>query len=339
MKILITGGAGFMGSNFIYYIIRNYPSYKIVCLDSLTYAGNINTLNKALRNSSFEFVKGDITDRSLVFNLFAKERFDTVINFAAESHVDRSITDSDVFVKTNVLGTHVLLEASLYFKVRRYHQVSTDEVYGDLPLNNFNSLFTEKSPIQCSSPYSATKASADLLTLSYHRTYNMPVTISRSTNNYGPYQFPEKLIPLMVSRALIELPLPVYGSGKNIRDWLYVDDHSKAIDLIMKNGKPGEVYNISSYNEKANIEVVQTILNELGKSRDLITFVEDRLGHDLRYAVDSSKIRTELGWKPTFDFADGIKKTIQWYVNNKDWLENISNGNYMNYGQAAIAKE
>jgi dTDP-glucose 4,6-dehydratase len=331
MNILVTGGAGFIGSNFIYYMLEKYKDYRIVCLDKLTYAGNLSTLKKALENSNFRFIKGDIADREFVFNLFEEEKFDVVVNFAAESHVDRSIEDPGIFLKTNVMGTQVLMDASRNFGVKRFHQVSTDEVYGDLPLDRPDLLFTEETPIHTSSPYSASKAAADLLVLAYYRTYKLPVTISRCSNNYGPYHFPEKLIPLMIIRALNDQSLPVYGDGKNIRDWLYVEDHCSAIDMIIHNGREGEVYNIGGHNERTNLEVVKTILKELGKSEELITFVKDRPGHDLRYAIDPTKIKNELGWEPKTRFEDGIKKTIKWYLDNKEWWEEIISGEYQNY--------
>jgi len=331
LNVLITGGAGFIGSNFIYYMLEKYKDYRIVCLDKLTYAGNLSTLKKALENPNFRFVKGNIADREFVFNLFEEEKFDVVINFAAESHVDRSIEDPGIFLKTNVIGTQVLMDASREFGVKRFHQVSTDEVYGDLPLDRPDLLFTEETPIHTSSPYSASKAAADLLALAYWRTYKLPVTISRCSNNYGPYHFPEKLIPLMIIRALNDQSLPVYGDGKNVRDWLYVEDHCSAIDMIIHNGREGEVYNIGGNNERTNLEVVKTILKELGKSEKLITFVKDRPGHDLRYAIDPTKMKKELGWEPKTGFEDGIKKTIKWYLDNKEWWEEIISGEYQNY--------
>ena len=331
MKILVTGGAGFIGSNFVYYMLEKHPDYKIVCLDALTYAGNLETLGGAINNPNFKFVKGDITDREAVFELFENEKFDIVVNFAAESHVDRSIEAPEVFLKTNILGTQVLMDASREFGVARYHQVSTDEVYGDLPLDRPDLFFTEDTPIHTSSPYSASKASADLLVLAYHRTYGLPVTISRCSNNYGPYHFPEKLIPLMIANALYDKALPVYGEGLNIRDWLYVEDHCSAIDLIIHKGRVGEVYNIGGHNEKANIDVVRTILKELDKPESLITYVTDRKGHDMRYAIDPTKIHNELGWLPATKFEDGIKKTIKWYLENKEWWERIISGEYRDY--------
>ncbi|MBQ8808111.1 MAG: dTDP-glucose 4,6-dehydratase [Clostridia bacterium] len=331
MKILVTGGAGFIGSNFVYYMLEKHPGYKIVCLDALTYAGNLETLEDAMKNPDFKFIKGDITDREAVRGLFLEEKFDVVINFAAESHVDRSIETPEVFLKTNILGTQVLMDACREFDVKRYHQVSTDEVYGDLPLDKPDLFFTEETPIHTSSPYSASKAAADLLVMAYHRTYNFPATISRCSNNYGPYHFPEKLIPLMIANALADKSLPVYGEGLNVRDWLYVKDHCSAIDLIIHGGKVGEVYNIGGHNERANIDVVKTILKELGKPESLITYVTDRKGHDMRYAIDPTKIHTELGWLPETKFDDGIKMTIKWYLDNKPWWENIISGEYKDY--------
>lgn len=331
MNILVTGGAGFIGSNFIYYMLDKYKDYKIVCLDKLTYAGNLSTLKKAFENPNFKFVKGDISDREFVFELFKEEHFDIIVNFAAESHVDRSIEDPEIFLKTNVIGTQVLMDAARKFGVKRFHQVSTDEVYGDLPLDRPDLLFTEETPLRPSSPYSASKAAADLLVLAYYRTYKLPVTISRCSNNYGPYHFPEKLIPLMIIRALNDQPLPVYGDGRNVRDWLYVEDHCSAIDLIIHHGREGEVYNIGGRNERSNLEVVKTILKELGKPEELITFVKDRPGHDLRYAIDPTKIKNELGWEPKTSFEEGIKRTIKWYLDNRDWWEEIISGEYKDY--------
>lgn len=331
MRVLVTGGAGFIGSNFVFHMLESHPTYRIVCLDALTYAGNLSTLEPVMNNENFRFVKGDITDRVFVENLFEEEKFDYIVNFAAESHVDRSIEDPAIFLKTNIMGTQVLMDASRKFGVKRFHQVSTDEVYGDLPLDRTDLFFTEETPIHTSSPYSASKASADLLVQAYHRTFKFPITISRCSNNYGPYHFPEKLIPLIISRALNNEPLPVYGTGENVRDWLYVEDHCTAIDLILHNGKDGEVYNIGGHNEKTNLEVVKTILKELGKPESLITYVKDRAGHDMRYAIDPSKTRIELGWEPTTLFDEGIKKTIKWYLDNRDWWENIISGDYKNY--------
>lgn len=333
-KILVTGGAGFIGGNFVHYMLKAHPEAKLVCLDALTYAGNLETLKAAFKNPNFKFVKGDITDREFIFALFEAENFDCVVNFAAESHVDRSITQPEVFLKTNILGTQVLLDAVNKFKTPRFHQVSTDEVYGDLPLDRPELMFTEETPIHTSSPYSASKASADLLTLAYHRTYGTPVTVSRCSNNYGPYQFPEKLIPLMIANATHGKQLPVYGEGLNVRDWLYVEDHCRAIAMILEKGKIGEVYNIGGHNEKANIEVVKTILAQLGKGEELITYVKDRPGHDRRYAIDPKKISEELGWLPQTMFDEGIKATIAWYVANAPWWENILNGKYLSYTPA-----
>lgn len=331
MKIIVTGGAGFIGGNFVHLMVNKYPEDEIVCLDALTYAGNMETLEPVMDKPNFKFVKGDIADREFVFKLFEEEKPDVIVNFAAESHVDRSITDPGIFLKTNIMGTGVLLDACKEFGIQRYHQVSTDEVYGDLPLDRPDLFFTEETPLHTSSPYSASKASADLLVLAYHRTFKIPVTISRCSNNYGPYHFPEKLIPLMIANALNDKPLPVYGKGENVRDWLYVEDHCRAIDLIIRKGKVGEVYNIGGHNERTNLEVVKTVIRELGKSEDLIEYVTDRPGHDMRYAIDPTKIHNELGWLPETKFDDGIKKTIQWYLDNKTWWENIISGEYQNY--------
>lgn len=331
MKIVVTGGAGFIGSNFIFHIAEIYPDYKIICLDKLTYAGNLSTLKTVMNKQNFRFVKLDICDRERVYKLFEDEKPDIVVNFAAESHVDRSIEAPDIFLYTNILGTNVLLDACRKYGISRYHQVSTDEVYGDLPLDRPDLLFTEETPIHTSSPYSASKASADLLVMAYYRTYGLPVTISRCSNNYGPYHFPEKLIPLMIINALANKPLPVYGKGINVRDWLYVEDHCRAIDMIIHNGHIGEIYNIGGHNEMKNIEIVKLICKELGKSEDLITYVTDRKGHDLRYAIDPTKIYKELGWSPQTEFKDGIKKTIKWYLDNRDWWKEIISGEYQNY--------
>lgn len=331
MKLLITGGAGFIGSNFIYYQLQNHPQDEFICLDALTYAGNLETLQPAMHHSNFKFVKGDIADRDFVYKFFETERPDIVVNFAAESHVDRSILEPELFLRTNIIGTSVLMDACRKYGIKRYHQVSTDEVYGDLPLDRPDLFFTEETPLHTSSPYSASKASADLLVLAYHRTYGLPVTISRCSNNYGPYHFPEKLIPLMIINALHDKKLPVYGTGENVRDWLYVEDHCSAIDLIIRKGRVGGVYNIGGHNEKTNLEVVKTILKELGKGEDLITFVKDRPGHDRRYAIDPAKIHRELGWLPQTSFAEGIKKTIKWYLDNREWWENIINYGYQHY--------
>ena len=330
-NILVTGGAGFIGSNFVYYMLKKHPDYRIVCIDALTYAGNLSTLEEAQKNENFRFVKADITDRKAVEALFSEENFTAVVNFAAESHVDRSIEEPEVFLKTNILGTQVLMDCARKFGNIRYHQVSTDEVYGDLPLDRPDLFFTEETPIHTSSPYSSSKAGADLLVQAYHRTYGLPVTISRCSNNYGPYHFPEKLIPLMIINALKGKNLPVYGDGLNIRDWLYVEDHCKAIDMILENGRIGEVYNIGGHNERANIDVVKTVLRILGKDESLITYVKDRPGHDMRYAIDPTKIKNELGWYPETTFDEGIKRTVEWYLQNEDWWQNIVSGEYMNY--------
>ncbi len=327
-NILVTGGAGFIGANFIYYFMEKHPNYRIVCIDALTYAGNIETLEPILENSNFRFVKGSITNKELVFNLFDAEKFDIVVNFAAESHVDRSIDNPQIFFETNVMGTQILLDACKKFGVSRFHQISTDEVYGDLPLDRPELLFTESTPLSPSSPYSASKASADLLAMAYYRTFKLPVTISRCSNNYGPYQFPEKLIPLMISNALQDKNLPVYGEGLNVRDWLYVEDHCKAIDLILHNGQVGEVYNIGGHNEKKNIDIVNLIVKNLRKSPSLISHVKDRAGHDLRYAIDPTKMANELGWQPETLFDKGIQQTIMWYINNENWWRRIISGEY-----------
>lgn len=331
MKILVTGGAGFIGGNFVHYMVNKYPEDEIVNLDLLTYAGNLETLKPVENKPNYRFIRGDIADRKFIMDLFEKEKFDVVINFAAESHVDRSISDPGIFVVTNVLGTQVLLDASRAYGVKRFHQVSTDEVYGDLPLDRPDLFFTETTPLHTSSPYSSSKASADLFVMAYYRTFKLPVTISRCSNNYGPYQFPEKLIPLMISRALANEELPVYGKGENVRDWLHVLDHCVAIDLIVRNGKVGEVYNVGGHNERTNLEVVKTILKALGKPESLIKYVTDRPGHDMRYAIDPTKIETELGWKPTYTFDTGIERTINWYLENREWWENIISGEYQNY--------
>ena len=331
MKILVTGAAGFIGSNFVFHMRKAHPEYDIIALDSLTYAGNLETLAPVMEEDHFTFVRCDITEREGVRKVFEEHHPDVVVNFAAESHVDRSIEDPSVFLRTNILGTQVLMDACREFGIRRFHQVGTDEVYGDLPLDRPDLFFTEDLPLQASSPYSASKASADLLAMAYHRTYGLPVTISRCSNNYGPYQFPEKLIPLMIANALADKPLPVYGTGENVRDWLYVEDHCRAIDIILENGKVGEVYNIGGHNERSNLDVVKTILKQLGKPESLITFVGDRKGHDLRYAIDPSKIHGELGWLPETKFDDGIRQTIDWYLNNESWWKNIISGDYMEY--------
>lgn len=331
MTVLVTGGAGFIGANFVKYELEKHPEDRIVCLDALTYCGNIDNLKEEMTNPSFRFVKGDICDVQLVDDLFAEEKPDYVVHFAAESHVDRSIADPGIFVRTNVMGTQNLLDASRKYGVKRYHQVGTDEVYGDLPLDRPDLFFVETMPLKASSPYSASKASADLLVLAYHRTFGLPVSISRCSNNYGPYQFPEKMIPLMINNALHDKSLPVYGDGMNVRDWLYVGDHCHAIDLVMRQGREGEVYNIGGHNEMHNIDIVKLILKELNKPESLITYVADRKGHDLRYAIDPAKIHAELGWLPETKFADGIVKTIKWYVDNHEWMEKITSGEYLKY--------
>ena len=331
MNIIVTGGAGFIGSNFVFHMLQAHPAYRIVCLDKLTYAGNLSTLEPVMENEYFRFVKAHICDRAAVYQLFEEEHPDMVVNFAAESHVDRSIENPGIFLETNIMGTAVLMDACRKYGITRYHQVSTDEVYGDLPLDRPDLFFTEDTPIHTSSPYSSSKASADLLVLAYHRTYGLPVTISRCSNNYGPYHFPEKLIPLMIINALHDKPLPVYGDGLNVRDWLYVEDHCRAIDLILYQGTVGEVYNVGGHNEMKNIDIVKLICRTLGKPESLIQFVTDRKGHDRRYAIDPTKIHRELGWLPETKFADGIQKTIQWYVTHEDWWQPIVSGEYMAY--------
>ena len=331
MNIIVTGGAGFIGGNFCHYMTEKYPDDMILCIDKLTYAGNMETLAPIMDRQNFKFFKTDIADREAIYKIFEEEKPDIVVNFAAESHVDRSINEPEVFLRTNIIGTSVLLDACRQYGIKRYHQVSTDEVYGDLPLDRPDLFFTETTPIHTSSPYSASKASADLLVQAYSRTYNLPCTISRCSNNYGPYHFPEKLIPLVISNVLNDKPVPVYGTGENVRDWLYVKDHCIAIDLVIRKGTPGEIYNIGGHNEKTNMEVVKTVIAGLGKSEDLITHVTDRLGHDRRYAIDPSKIHNELGWLPETPFEEGIKITIQWYLDNRKWWENIIKGDYQDY--------
>ena len=337
MTIIVTGGAGFIGSNFVFYELKNHPEDRIVCIDKLTYAGNLSTLAPVMEKTNFRFVRMDICDREGIYKLFEEEKPDIVVNFAAESHVDRSIEDPEIFLRTNIIGTSVLMDACRKYGITRYHQVSTDEVYGDLPIDRPDLFFTEETPIHTSSPYSSSKASADLLVLAYHRTYGLPVSISRCSNNYGPYHFPEKLIPLMVINALHDKPLPVYGEGLNVRDWLYVEDHCKAIDLVMRKGRVGEVYNIGGHNEMKNIDIVRLICKELGKPESLITYVTDRKGHDLRYAIDPTKIHNELGWLPETMFKDGIKKTIRWYLDNQSWWQPIIDGEYQNYYEKMYA--
>jgi dTDP-glucose 4,6-dehydratase len=327
MKFLVTGGAGFIGSNFVLYMLRQRPEYKIINVDSLTYAGNLENLKSIENHPNYTFSKTDITDAKAIDALF-QQGVDVVVNFAAESHVDRSILDPEVFVKTNVLGTQVLLDAAKKYGVTKYVQVSTDEVYGTL---GETGLFTEETPLTPNSPYSASKAGGDLLVRAYHETFGLPVNITRCSNNYGPYQFPEKLIPLMISRALNDQALPIYGDGLNIRDWLYVEDHCSAIDLVIHKGRVGEVYNIGGNNERTNLHIVKTILAELNKPESLITYVQDRPGHDRRYGIDPTKITQELGWKPKHNFETGIKETVQWYLNNKEWWTRIQSGEYQDY--------
>lgn len=329
--VLITGGAGFIGSNFVYHMLKEHPDDKIVCVDCLTYAGNMSTLAEAMKNERFVFYKTNICDRAGIYKIFETEHPDIVVNFAAESHVDRSIETPEIFLQTNILGTQVMMDACRKYGIGRYHQVSTDEVYGDLPLDRPDLFFTENTPIRTSSPYSASKASADLLVQAYHRTFGLPVTISRCSNNYGPYHFPEKLIPLTIANCLNDKPLPVYGEGLNVRDWLYVEDHCRAIDLIIHRGREGEVYNVGGHNEMRNIDIVKLICDYLGKTYSLIKHVADRKGHDMRYAIDPTKIHDELGWLPETKFADGIKKTIDWYLDNREWWETIVSGEYRNY--------
>ncbi len=338
MKILVTGAAGFIGSNFMYYELDNHPEDEYVALDLLTYAGNLKNLDGIKDRPNYKFVKMDIRDRENIYKLFEEEKFDLVVNFAAESHVDRSIKDPEVFLRTNIIGTEVLMDACLKYGVERYHQVSTDEVYGDLPLDRPDLFFTEETPLHTSSPYSSSKASADLLVNAYHRTYGLKTTISRCSNNYGPFQFPEKLIPLLINNCLAHKDLPVYGDGMNIRDWLFVEDHAKAIDMVINNGRVGEVYNVGGHNERTNLEVVKTILKALDKPESLITYVKDRPGHDLRYAIDPDKLENELGWKPKYNFESGIKETIEWYMNNQEWMDDVTSGDYLKYYEQMYSK-
>jgi dTDP-glucose 4,6-dehydratase len=328
MKLLVTGGAGFIGSNFVRYMANKYPNYQIVNLDLLTYAGNLENLKDIENVPNYKFVRGDIADRDFINGLFQEEKFDYVLNFAAESHVDRSITDPGIFVQTNIQGTLALLDAAKTFGVTKYLQVSTDEVYGTLGETGY---FTEETPLAANSPYSASKAGADMLVRAYHETFGLPVNITRCSNNYGPFHFPEKLIPLMIINALNDKELPIYGDGLNIRDWLHVEDHCQAIDLVLHNGRNGEVYNVGGNNERTNIEIVKTILKHLGKPESLMKFVKDRPGHDRRYAIDATKLRTELGWSPKYNFDTGIEQTINWYLNNREWWENIISGEYQEY--------
>lgn len=331
MNILVTGGAGFIGANFVYHMLEQHKDYRIICVDDLTYAGNMSTLADAMKNENFKFYKTSICDRKAIYEIFESEKPDIVVNFAAESHVDRSIENPEIFLQTNILGTQVMMDACRAYGNIRYHQVSTDEVYGDLPLDRPDLMFTEETPIHTSSPYSSSKAGADLLVQAYHRTFGLPITISRCSNNYGPYHFPEKLIPLMIANALNDKSLPVYGEGLNVRDWLYVEDHCIAIDIIIHEGKIGEVYNVGGHNEMSNIDIVKLICKHLDKPESLITYVTDRKGHDMRYAIDPMKIHNELGWLPATKFEDGLKKTIEWYLENTEWWGDILSGEYANY--------
>ena len=343
MKLIVTGGAGFIGGNFVHYMLQEHPGDQIICLDKLTYAGNLSTLADVMDHPNFQFVKMDICDRDSVYGLFEKEKPDVVINFAAESHVDRSIENPEIFLQTNIIGTSVLMDACRKYGIQRYHQVSTDEVYGDLPLDRPDLFFTEETPIHTSSPYSSSKSGADLLVMAYYRTYGLPVTISRCSNNYGPYHFPEKLIPLMIINALHDRPLPVYGDGLNVRDWLYVEDHAKGIDMVQEKGRLFETYNIGGHNEKQNIQIIHIILDTLQEmlpegdprkelvSEKLITYVEDRKGHDRRYAIAPDKIKEEVGWYPETMFEDGIRLTIKWFFENEEWMKNVTSGDYQKY--------
>ena len=339
MNIIVTGGAGFIGSNFIYYMLKKHPADRIICVDKLTYAGNLETLEAAMEKKNFKFIRADIADRQAVYRIFEQEKPDIVVNFAAESHVDRSIENPEIFLQTNVIGTSVLLDACRKYGIDRYHQVSTDEVYGDLPLDRPDLFFTEETNLKTSSPYSASKAGADLLVMAYHRTYKIPTTISRCSNNYGPYQFPEKLIPLFINNIRHRKPLPVYGKGENVRDWLYVEDHARAIDLIFHKGKIAETYNIGGFNEWKNIDIIKVVIRTVdrllgrkeGEDMDLITHVTDRKGHDMRYAIDSTKLQKELGWEPSLQFEEGIEKTVRWYLDNQAWMDNVTSGDYQRY--------
>ncbi|MBJ8111779.1 dTDP-glucose 4,6-dehydratase [Bacillus cereus group sp. N6] len=328
MKVLVTGGAGFIGSNFVRYMVKKYPEYNLVNLDALTYAGNLENLKEIESLPNYKFVKGDIADREFINRLFKEEKFDYVLNFAAESHVDRSITNPDIFIQTNIQGAQVLLDAAKNAQVKKYLQVSTDEVYGTLGDTGY---FSEETPLASNSPYSSSKAGADLLVRAYHETFGLPVNITRCSNNYGPFHFPEKLIPLMIINALNNKQLPVYGDGLNVRDWLHVEDHCQAIDLVLHKGENGEVYNVGGNNERTNIEIVKTILKALDKPESLIQYVTDRPGHDRRYAIDATKLREELGWSPKYNFDTGIEQTINWYLENQDWWENIISGEYQEY--------
>jgi dTDP-glucose 4,6-dehydratase len=327
-KILVTGGAGFIGSNFINYILKVREDIFIVNLDKLTYAGNIKNLTGVENHPNYKFIKGDIVNDELVRHIFQKYQVTHVINFAAESHVDRSILGSEIFFRTNVLGTNVLLENAKHFKIEKFVQISTDEVYGSLGPEG---QFEETTPIQPNSPYAASKAAADLMALAFHHTYEVPVVITRCSNNYGQYQFPEKLIPLMIINSLNSQKLPVYGDGLNVRDWIYVIDHNKAVELVLDKGKIGEVYNVGANTEKKNIEIVKLVLNQLGKAEELIEFVKDRPGHDRRYAINSDKIKKDLGWEPDYSFENAMKDTIDWYIGNEKWWKEIISGEYKNY--------
>mgnify|MGYP005872903659 CR=1 FL=1 len=339
MTRFVTGGAGFIGANYLFYLRGHYPDDRLVCIDKLTYAGDLSTLAPLLGQPNFRFAKVDICDREAVYGLFEEEHPDVVVNFAAESHVDRSIADPSLFLQTNIIGTSVLMDACRKYGNVRFHQVSTDEVYGDLPLDRPDLLFTEQTPLHTSSPYSSSKAAADLLAGAYGRTYGLPVTISRCSNNYGPYQFPEKLIPLFINNIRHRKPLPVYGKGENVRDWLYVEDHARAIDVIFHNGKTAETYNIGGFNEWKNIDIIKVVINTVdrllgrkeGEDMDLITYVTDRLGHDMRYAIDSTKLQKELGWEPSLQFEEGIEKTVRWYLDNQEWMDNVTSGDYQKY--------
>ena len=337
-KILVTGGAGFIGSNFIYLLLEERPDWRVICVDALTYAANIHTLSNAFKNPNFVFYKEDICNRDGIFGIFEKEKPDIVVNFAAESHVDRSIENPKIFLETNVIGTQVMMDACLKYSVERFHQVGTDEVYGDLPLDKPELLFYEDSPLKPSSPYSVSKTGADLLVLAYNRTYGLPVTISRCSNNYGPYQFPEKLIPIMINNALQDKELPIFGNGLNVRDWIYVKDHCYGILAVLERGREGQIYNLGAHKEMANIEIVKIILKELKKPESLIKYVADRKGHDLRYAIDSSKAKKELGWSPKTVFSDGIRLTIQWYIDNMDWMQECTSGEYVKFYDQLYAK-
>ncbi|WP_427182329.1 dTDP-glucose 4,6-dehydratase [Paenibacillus sp. TC-CSREp1] len=335
MKLLVTGGAGFIGSNFVLYMLQEHPTYEIINVDALTYAGNLENLKSIESNARHTFIQADIADVQQMENIFA-QGIDVVVNFAAESHVDRSILSPDVFVRTNVMGTQVLLDAAKKYQITKFVQVSTDEVYGSLGPTG---LFTEETPLMPNSPYSASKAGGDLLVRAYHETFGLPVNITRCSNNYGPFQFPEKLIPLIIARALNNEAIPVYGDGLNIRDWLYVEDHCRAIDLVIHQGTSGEVYNIGGNNERTNIHIVETVLEQLGKPASLIQYVQDRLGHDRRYGIDPTKLQRELGWKPVHHFETGIKETIKWYLNHQDWMARVQSGAYQDYVKLQYGKQ